>query len=97
MQFHKFIVGVILAALIAQFPVALIAQQASAPPQAPAIRATTELVLVNVVARWTHSVALSLRGAQTGRLRQYVMFIVVGTVGLFVLISFFLKSTLAGQ
>src|SRR5205814_8291941 len=51
MQFHKFIVGVILAALIAQFPVALIAQQASAPPQAPAIRATTELVLVNVVAR----------------------------------------------
>src|SRR5437868_10665662 len=51
MQFRKFIVGVILAVLIAQFPVALIAQQASAPPQAPAIRATTELVLVNVVAR----------------------------------------------
>jgi NADH-quinone oxidoreductase subunit L len=53
--------------------------------------------LVNIVAGWTHSFGLALRGAQTGRLRQYVMFIVVGTVGLFVLISFFLKSTLAGQ
>ena len=29
-----------------------------------------------------------LRGVQTGRLRQYVMFIVVATVGLFVLTSF---------
>jgi len=38
-------------ALLAQPPLALFAQQASVPPSAPAIRATTELVLVNVVAR----------------------------------------------
>ena len=30
-----------------------------------------------------------MRRMQTGRLRQYVMFIVVGTVALFILISFF--------
>ncbi len=44
---------------------------------------------VNVTAHWIHSVGLSLRGVQTGRIRQYVMFVVVGTVGLFILISFF--------
>src|SRR5215472_1423949 len=38
-------------ALLAQLPLALFAQQASVPQSAPAIRATTELVLVNVVAR----------------------------------------------
>jgi hypothetical protein len=44
---------------------------------------------VNATARWIHSTGVRLRGVQTGRLRQYVMLIVVGTVGLFVLISFF--------
>ena len=45
--------------------------------------------LVNVIARWTFSTGVALRGVQTGRLRQYVMFIVVGTVALFVMISFY--------
>ncbi len=45
--------------------------------------------LVNLTARRIHGLGIALRGVQTGRLRQYVMLIVVGTVGLFVLISFF--------
>ena len=47
---------------------------------------------VNFTARWIHAAGLKLRGVQSGRLRQYVMLIVVGTVGLFVLISFFWNS-----
>jgi NADH:ubiquinone oxidoreductase subunit 5 (subunit L)/multisubunit Na+/H+ antiporter MnhA subunit len=43
---------------------------------------------VNVFAGWTYSLGLSLRTVQTGRLRQYVLFIVVGAVALFILISF---------
>ncbi len=49
--------------------------------------------LVNWTARRIHGTGIALRGVQTGRLRQYVMFIVVGAVGLFVLISFFWPST----
>jgi hypothetical protein len=33
---------------------------------------------------------------QTGRIRQYVMFIIVGAIALFLLISFFLNPSLAG-
>jgi NADH-quinone oxidoreductase subunit L len=44
--------------------------------------------LVNRIAGWTYRVGLWLRAFQTGRLRQYVLFVGVGTVGLFVLISF---------
>ena len=51
--------------------------------------------LVNRLARVVHSVGLSLRRVQTGRLRQYVVLIVVGTVALFILISFF-RSSMAG-
>jgi NADH-quinone oxidoreductase subunit L len=51
---------------------------------------------VNVFADWTYGIALWFRGAETGRLRQYVLFIVVGTVALFVLITFYLNSSLAG-
>ncbi|MCA9063699.1 MAG: NADH-quinone oxidoreductase subunit L [Planctomycetaceae bacterium] len=40
--------------------------------------------LVNLVGRVTFSVGASLKAVQTGRLRQYVMFIVVGVVVLFV-------------
>jgi NADH-quinone oxidoreductase subunit L len=36
--------------------------------------------LVNLTAHWTFSVGRSLREVQTGKLRQYVLFIVVGTV-----------------
>jgi NADH-quinone oxidoreductase subunit L len=49
----------------------------------------------NLTAHWTHSVGLALRQVQTGKLRQYVMFIVVGALALFILISFFWNSTLA--
>ncbi|MFO0427874.1 MAG: NADH-quinone oxidoreductase subunit L [Planctomyces sp.] len=41
---------------------------------------------VNLIARWTSSVGYSLRVIQTGRLRQYVMFIVVGVVALFAML-----------
>ena len=50
---------------------------------------------VNAFARWMYAFGLSLREMQTGRLRQYVMFIVVGTVAVFVLVSFFWSFTLA--
>ena len=51
--------------------------------------------LVNATAGWIHSAGLRLRGVQSGRLRQYVMLIVVGTVGLFILVSFFWNSAWA--
>jgi NADH-quinone oxidoreductase subunit L len=44
--------------------------------------------LVNLAAAWTWSLGTSLRGLQTGRLRQYVMLIVIGTVALTILINF---------
>lgn len=50
---------------------------------------------VNTFAAATYGLGVTLRGAETGRIRQYVMFIVVGTVAIFVLISFYLSSTLA--
>ncbi len=50
---------------------------------------------VNLAALWTYDLGLSLRRVQTGRLRQYVMFIVVGTLAIFVLISFLWNPTLA--
>ena len=39
-----------------------------------------------LVAAWTYSIGNSLRQPQTGKLRQYVMLIVVGTVALTLLI-----------
>jgi NADH-quinone oxidoreductase subunit L len=42
---------------------------------------------VDTFAEKTWDVALSMRSIQTGRLRQYVMFIVVGTVVIFVVAS----------
>lgn len=45
--------------------------------------------LVNLTARWTHALGLRLRVIQTGNIRQYVMFIVAGTVGLFVLVNLY--------
>jgi hypothetical protein len=42
---------------------------------------------LNTLARRTWDVGLSLRRVQTGRLRLYVMSIVVGTILLFVAIS----------
>ncbi len=44
---------------------------------------------VNAVGRWTYSAGHSLKQVQTGKLRQYVTFIVIGTVAILVLVSFF--------
>ena len=44
---------------------------------------------VNKLASFTYDTGSKLRGAQTGRLRQYVMFIGAGTVTVFALASFF--------
>ncbi|MBX3438690.1 MAG: NADH-quinone oxidoreductase subunit L [Planctomycetaceae bacterium] len=49
--------------------------------------------LVNLVGNATYSVGRSLRTVQTGRLRQYVMFIAVGVLGLFVLMFMFFPRT----
>jgi NADH-quinone oxidoreductase subunit L len=50
---------------------------------------------VNLFAGWCYSLGVGLHGLQTGRLRQYVMFIVVGAIAIFVLISFFWSPLLA--
>jgi NADH:ubiquinone oxidoreductase subunit 5 (subunit L)/multisubunit Na+/H+ antiporter MnhA subunit len=52
--------------------------------------------LVNRVAGWTRSLGRSLRAVQTGELRQYVMFIVLGVVLIFLFISVFWNPVLAG-
>ncbi len=52
--------------------------------------------LVNLTARWTYALGLRLRRVQTGSIRQYVMWIVVGTVGLFVLMSLYWNYTVTG-
>lgn len=52
--------------------------------------------LVNSTASATWNAGLWLKQLQTGRLRQYVMFIVVGTVALFVLASLVFRTSLAG-
>ena len=45
--------------------------------------------LFNGIAAWTFGIGSSLRNVQTGRTRQYVVAIVVSTLVLFVLITFF--------
>ncbi|MFM8284171.1 MAG: NADH-quinone oxidoreductase subunit L [Planctomycetaceae bacterium] len=52
--------------------------------------------LVNATAEVTWNAGLELKKVQTGRLRQYVMFIALGTVALFVLVSLLYRSTFAG-
>jgi NADH-quinone oxidoreductase subunit L len=51
--------------------------------------------LINTLANVTWTMGLRLRHVQTGRLRQYVMFIVVGTVAIFLLASMMLSATVA--
>ncbi|MBN2024321.1 MAG: NADH-quinone oxidoreductase subunit L [Pirellulales bacterium] len=53
--------------------------------------------LVNAVGEWTYATGLRLRAVQSGNLRQYVMWIAVGTVGLFVLVSLFWNYAAAGN
>jgi len=52
--------------------------------------------LVNRTAAIVFGIGLWLRNLQTGNLRQYVLYIVVGTVGLFVLISMYWTCAVAG-
>jgi NADH:ubiquinone oxidoreductase subunit 5 (subunit L)/multisubunit Na+/H+ antiporter MnhA subunit len=52
--------------------------------------------LVNATANATWHAGLKMREVQTGRLRQYVMFIVVGTVALFALATLAFRSSVAG-
>ena len=52
--------------------------------------------LVNATANATWNAGLELKKLQTGHLRQYVMFIVVGTVALFVLASLLFRTSMAG-
>ncbi len=52
--------------------------------------------LVDWFAEITWDFGLSLRSVQTGRLRQYVMFIVVSTIMLFVIASLWWKYAMAG-
>lgn len=44
---------------------------------------------IDLVARWTYVLGLRLRALQTGNVRQYVMWIAVATVGLFMLASLY--------
>ena len=48
---------------------------------------------VDGLAERTWDLGLSMRTVQTGRVRQYVMFIVVATVALFVVVSFYFDFT----
>jgi NADH-quinone oxidoreductase subunit L len=49
----------------------------------------------NGLAAVTYSLGLWLRTFQTGRIRQYVMFVAIGAIAIFVAISFFWGPTLA--
>jgi NADH:ubiquinone oxidoreductase subunit 5 (subunit L)/multisubunit Na+/H+ antiporter MnhA subunit len=48
--------------------------------------------IVNLVGRWTCAAGVRLKAVQTGNVRQYVMWLVVGAVGLFVLVTLVLGS-----
>ena len=52
--------------------------------------------LVNAAGTLTWNAGMELKRLQTGRLRQYVMFIVVGTVAIFVLATLMFRTSLAG-
>jgi NADH-quinone oxidoreductase subunit L len=52
--------------------------------------------LINAFAYKTWDLGVAFHRAQTGSLRQYVMFIVVGTVALFVIVSFIWSYAVAG-
>jgi proton-translocating NADH-quinone oxidoreductase chain L len=52
---------------------------------------------VNLTAHWTYKLGLRLRTIQSGNIRQYVMWLVACTVGLFVLMSLYWNFALAGM
>ena len=51
----------------------------------------------NVFAGWVYSLGLASRRVQRGSLREYVLFIVIGLLVVFVLISVFRVSAIAGH
>jgi NADH-quinone oxidoreductase subunit L len=51
--------------------------------------------LADSLAQRTYRVGLSLRAVQTGRLRQYVLFLAIGLLALFLIISFFWSPAFA--
>jgi NADH-quinone oxidoreductase subunit L len=50
---------------------------------------------VNLFAAWVYSLGMSLHSLQTGRIRQYVMFIVIGALAVYLLLAFFWTPSLA--
>ena len=51
---------------------------------------------VNLFASGVYALGVWLRRVQTGRLRQYVLFVAIGALAIFVFISFFWGSSWAG-
>ncbi len=52
--------------------------------------------LVNLIGNVTYGLGSWLRGAQTGYLRSYVLFLVLAAVGLFAVLSYFVSLAVAG-
>jgi NADH:ubiquinone oxidoreductase subunit 5 (subunit L)/multisubunit Na+/H+ antiporter MnhA subunit len=52
---------------------------------------------VNLFAAWTYNLAVTLRQVQTGRIRQYVMFIVLGAIAVFVVVFLFWSPLATAQ
>lgn len=50
---------------------------------------------VNLIAKWTWSIGVWFRNVQTGSVRQYVVFIVIAAIVLFMVIGFFWNPTFA--
>jgi NADH-quinone oxidoreductase subunit L len=53
-------------------------------------------VLVNVLGRTVHRIGAGLRGLQTGYLRNYIVFLVLAAVGVFLLLSWWVTMAMAG-
>ena len=52
--------------------------------------------LVNLVGNVTYAVGSRLRSVQTGYLRSYVLFLVLAVIGIFALVSYFIRLAAAG-
>jgi NADH-quinone oxidoreductase subunit L len=52
--------------------------------------------LVNLTARVVNAVGYWLRGAQTGYIRSYILFLVLAAIGIFALLSYFVTLATAG-
>jgi len=52
--------------------------------------------LVNVLGNATYDLGSSLRGLQTGSLRNYVLFLAIAAVGLFAILAYFVSFATAG-